>query len=84
MSYAIQVGNKKLPDDFFSCSYPCTVEKVLFFDQIFKMEILMDLHILRFPVFKNRESTVLGSNFQNGDFDGFTHSEVPRDRKSHF
>ena len=30
-------------------SYPCKVKKVLFFDQIFEMEILMNLHVMRFP-----------------------------------
>ena len=31
-----------------------------------------------------RESSVFGSNFRNGDFDGFTCLEVPRIRKTHF
>ena len=29
------------------------VEKVLFWDQIFEIDILMDLHNLRFPEFEN-------------------------------
>ena len=32
----------------------------------------------------SRESIVLGSNFQSGDFDGFTCFDVPWIRKSHF
>ena len=34
-------------------SYPCKVKKVLFFDQIFEMEILMNLHVMRAPKFEN-------------------------------
>ena len=30
------------------------------------------------------ERIVLGSNFRNGDFDGFTRFEAPLTRKSHF
>ena len=32
----------------------------------------------------SRESIALGSNFRNGDFDGFTRFEVPWIRKTHF
>ena len=32
----------------------------------------------------SRESIVFGSNFRNGDFDGFTRFEVSGIRKSHF
>ena len=32
---------------FFIFSYPCMIEKVLFFRQIFEIVILMDLHVLR-------------------------------------
>ena len=31
----------------------CTVGKVLFWGQIFKISILMDFHVLRFPEFEN-------------------------------
>ena len=37
----------------FTFSYPYIVEKVLFLNQIFKMEILMDLHVLRSPESEN-------------------------------
>ena len=33
---------------------------------------------------KYRKSFVFGSNFRNGDFEGFTHFEALRNGKSHF
>ena len=40
---------KHVADSLFIFSYSYTVEKVLFLSQIFKVEILMHLHILRGP-----------------------------------
>ena len=38
---------------FSTFSYPCMVEKVLLFGQIFEVEILIDLHVLSSHEFKN-------------------------------
>ena len=38
---------------FFTISYPCMIEKVLALGEIFEVEILIDLHSLKFPHSKN-------------------------------
>ena len=43
----------RLEITFIIFSYPCVVEKVVFWDKIFKMEIFMDLHVFRFPESEN-------------------------------
>ena len=39
---------------FVTFYYPCMVDKVLFRDQIFEIEIFMDFHVLRFSEFENQ------------------------------
>ena len=46
----------EFPKVFFNFSYKCMVVKILFQDQIFEIEILMDLHVLRSPESENNIS----------------------------
>ena len=72
-----QFKNFQLKEESFKLVSRLSKTKLYTLILINSFDVLMCMHPCYFLLPISRESIVFGSNFRNGDFDGFTRFEIP-------